>query len=345
MTPVQRFVRASSLMLFAMLMAPAVHAQFSDPAYICPFSASGGDLTSRGFYAENYPGTTLGGVILRMQAVGADGPHDITLIAREGTYDGPLIGSASVNIALNTTTLTDVSFDFANAAVTGGATVTFEIDVTSDPTDFGGATYNVGQSACAGITQTNGTTPPLDSFRRDQVGVEIYTMSSSAPADTTPPVVSSVVRALPSPTDAQEVIFQVTFSENVNSLDVSDLALTTTGDIAGAFVISTSAPGGPADTSVWNVSVDTGTGSGTIRLDVVDDDSIEDEAGNPLGGIGAGNGDFSSGEVYEIDRGTVAPPVGGGSPAVPIPTLGVMGLAALSVLTLLLGFGALRPRN
>jgi hypothetical protein len=33
--------------------------------------------------------------------------------------------------------------------------------------------YNVGVGPCAGVTQTNGTTPPLDSFRRDSVGLVI----------------------------------------------------------------------------------------------------------------------------------------------------------------------------
>jgi len=52
--------------------------------------------------------------------------------------------------------------------------------------------------------------------------------------------------------------------------------------------------------TTYTVSVDTGTGSGTLRLDLVDDDSITNAVGNPLGGIGLGNGDFTSGVEYEI---------------------------------------------
>jgi hypothetical protein len=48
--------------------------------------------------------------------------------------------------------------------------------------------------------------------------------------------------------------------------------------------------------------VNVGKGNGTIRLDVVDDDSITDAAGNPLGGVGAGNGSFSTGETYIINK-------------------------------------------
>jgi hypothetical protein len=45
----------------------------------------------------------------------------------------------------------------------------------------------------------------------------------------------------------------------------------------------------------------TGTGSGSLGLDLKDDDSIRDLAGNKLGGTGLGNGDFI-GQVYTVDR-------------------------------------------
>jgi hypothetical protein len=48
------------------------------------------------------------------------------------------------------------------------------------------------------------------------------------------------------------------------------------------------------------VTVSTGSGNGTIRLDVVDDDSIKDASNNPLGGVGLGNGNFASGETYTV---------------------------------------------
>ena len=50
--------------------------------------------------------------------------------------------------------------------------------------------------------------------------------------------------------------------------------------------------------------MNTGTGNGTIRLDVVDDNSIIDAAGNPLGGVNPGDGDFAGGETYTINKGT-----------------------------------------
>jgi hypothetical protein len=96
-------------------------------------------------------------------------------------------------------------------------------------------------------------------------------------------------------TSAASVDFTVTFSESVQGVDPTDFHLATTGDISGESVLNVA--GGP---TTYMVTVNTGTGNGTIRLDVVDDDSILDQEGNPLGGIGPSNGNFSGGAIYTI---------------------------------------------
>ncbi len=111
------------------------------------------------------------------------------------------------------------------------------------------------------------------------------------------PLVSSIVRADASPTNASSVDFTVQFNQDVTGVDASDFALTMSG-ITGASVTGIS---GSGDT--YTITVDTGSGSGTLRLDVVDDDTIIDSVSNPLGGAGIGNGDFTSGQSYSIDRG------------------------------------------
>jgi len=52
--------------------------------------------------------------------------------------------------------------------------------------------------------------------------------------------------------------------------------------------------------SVYTVTANTGSSTGTIRLEVVDDDTILDAANNPLGEVGADNGNFTHGEVYSV---------------------------------------------
>jgi Tol biopolymer transport system component len=111
------------------------------------------------------------------------------------------------------------------------------------------------------------------------------------------PTVLSVTRSDTNPTSAGQVSFVVTFSEVVGGVDAGDFALTTTGGITGASVQTVGGSG-----STRTVMVNTGTGDGTIRLDVVDDDSIRDTAGTSLGGTGAGNGGFTTGESYTVDK-------------------------------------------
>jgi Peptidase_C39 like family len=111
------------------------------------------------------------------------------------------------------------------------------------------------------------------------------------------PEASASVRADTDPTNAASVDFTVTFSESVTGVDAGDFALTTTGDIAGASVSLVSGSG-----TGRTVTVSTGSGDGTIRLDVIDDDTVVDGISTPLGGAGAGNGDFTSGELYTMDK-------------------------------------------
>jgi len=111
------------------------------------------------------------------------------------------------------------------------------------------------------------------------------------------PSVASITRADPNPTHAASVNFVVTFSKPVTGVNTSDFTPTVTGGITGASVTGVTGSG-----TIYTVTVGTGTGSGTLRLDVSDDDSIVDAAGNPLGGTGAGNGDFTSGEAYTVDK-------------------------------------------
>jgi hypothetical protein len=112
------------------------------------------------------------------------------------------------------------------------------------------------------------------------------------------PIVLSIQRTDPSPTSASIVHFTVIFSAPMTGVDTtapfSDFALTKTG-VTGA---SISAVSGSGDT--YTVAVNTGSSNGTIRLDLVDDDSIQDGSGNPLGGIGSSNGNFTLGQGYTI---------------------------------------------
>ncbi len=117
--------------------------------------------------------------------------------------------------------------------------------------------------------------------------------------DATPPTVSSVVRADADPTNASSVDFTVTFSESVTGVDTGDFTIDAPAGkaVTGASVTDVS---GSGDT--YTVTVDTGSGDGFLSIDLTDDDSIIDDAGNPLGGSGAGNGDYTTGEAYTVAK-------------------------------------------
>jgi hypothetical protein len=108
-------------------------------------------------------------------------------------------------------------------------------------------------------------------------------------------VIVSVVRADANPTKSDSVNFKVNFSESVSGVDAGDFTLVTGGGLGGASVTSVSGSG-----KAYIVSVNTGSGDGTIGLNVKDDDSIVDVTGSPLGGTGLNNGSFTAGEIYAV---------------------------------------------
>jgi len=114
------------------------------------------------------------------------------------------------------------------------------------------------------------------------------------------PSVTSINRTNASPTNANIIDFTLTFSENVSGVDVSDFVLATLG-ISGASITNVSGSG-----ASYTISVNTGSGDGTLRLDLNDDDSILNANNILLGGTGLGNGSFSSGQTYLIDK---TPPI------------------------------------
>ncbi|WP_239640854.1 GLUG motif-containing protein [Haloferax sulfurifontis] len=119
------------------------------------------------------------------------------------------------------------------------------------------------------------------------------------------PAVESITRRDPDDraTAAERVNFTVTFSEPVTGVDAGDFTLATTGTATTA--------NGDGDISVtgadgrYTVSVDTVSGTGDLRVDLVDDDSITDADGNALvegGATGSPDGSYTGGESFAIDN-------------------------------------------
>ncbi len=82
--------------------------------------------------------------------------------------------------------------------------------------------------------------------------------------------------------------YRVVFTEPVTGVDAGDVRVRTNGQFMGTSIRSISGRG-----TTYTVRVHVRFGSGTVRLDLVDDNSIRDVFGNRLGGNRLGDGNFA----------------------------------------------------
>ncbi|HCB01894.1 MAG TPA: hypothetical protein DEP19_05875 [Anaerolineae bacterium] len=117
------------------------------------------------------------------------------------------------------------------------------------------------------------------------------------------PMVSSIVRSVPtdSYTNAASVTYTVKFTQSVTGVDSTDFVLSTLDPVGGVTGASITSVGGSGDT--YSVVVNTGAGGGGLRLDFIDNDSVQNFQSTPVGGVGTSPGitigNFS-GQVYMI---------------------------------------------
>lgn len=105
------------------------------------------------------------------------------------------------------------------------------------------------------------------------------------------PAVVSSVRHTPSTatTNATSVTFRVTFSEPVTDVGTNDFTVTTSGNVAyGALTLSA------VSSTTYDITIPSISGTGTLRLDVLNIASITDLPGNSFNTI------FETGEAYTI---------------------------------------------
>jgi predicted outer membrane repeat protein len=148
----------------------------------------------------------------------------------------------------------------------------------------GSSAINAGNNTTCATTDQRGITRPQPAGGKCDIGAYEY-------VDVSAPFVTSITRLNPSPTNLASVDFTVTFSEAVSGVGTSDFALTASG-VSGTTVSGFSGSG-----SVYTVTVNTGTGNGTIRLDVPISATVTDLAGIPLAGL-----PYTSGETYTVEK-------------------------------------------
>ncbi|MEZ5427001.1 MAG: choice-of-anchor Q domain-containing protein [Pyrinomonadaceae bacterium] len=177
----------------------------------------------------------------------------------------------------------------APLALNGGTTPTHALLGGSQALDAGNASgFLKDQRGSTRTVDLSGITNVSD-------GTDIGAFEAQT-APSAPPTVSSITRVgSQTVASGSQVQFNLTFNTSVTGVDPADFSFTTTGNVSGMVVTNVSGSG-----SSRTVNVNLGTGTGTVRLDVVDNDSIIDGSNIPLGGLGAGNGNFNTGQTYDV---------------------------------------------
>jgi uncharacterized repeat protein (TIGR01451 family) len=119
-------------------------------------------------------------------------------------------------------------------------------------------------------------------------GVADATVTLIERPDTT---VTSLTRSATNPSNSSSVTWNIVFANAVNGLTSSNFSLANNG-LGGTPAISSVTASGVAPATTWTITASTGTGSGTLGLNMANDSSLTfDVTNQPF-----------TGEVYTIDR-------------------------------------------
>lgn len=266
-----------------------------------PFSTPGG-MTERYDFDNNgnNSGLSLAGQDEERSVIGPTGDRQ-TSASRSDRYVAQLVAlkpGASV-----------VSINRADPSPTAAATVSWTVTFSDNVSGLSSGNFGLVNSGLGGspsITSVSGsgatwTVTASTGTGSGTLGLNMVNATGVTPVvgglpftgevyDVQQPAVSSIALASFDPTTANTTVdWTVTFNTPVTGVDVSDFILVEAGGATGATLLGVSGSG-----TTWTVSADTGTSStGTVGIDLVDDDSIVNLSADPLGGPGAGNGDYS----------------------------------------------------
>lgn len=219
---------------------------------------------------------------------------------------GPTASIAIPANAQNPTSAATVTFDVTfSQPVTGLSAANFTpittggvIGATVGPVTGSGTTYTIPVNTGSGagtlalqlLAPGTGITPTPSGL---PVTSAAYTIRQTPVA----PALQSISRNLPNPTNQTQVSWTVSFSEPVTGVNGNNFNLVSSG-LRGAKILNVvQAPG---TGTAWNVTALTGSGTGTLRLDMVNSKGISDTEGLTPTGIPL------QGQVYDVVRGDAA---------------------------------------
>lgn len=164
-------IRPRQALAFGLALVTSIAAANAEVLLSCA-GQPGGDRYDRGFYVPSFPGNSLDSARLVLSSFDA-GDYTVTLTARRGTYDGPILGSATTSFSLVGAypQSLPVTFAYPSVRIPEGSRVCFTISLRASPA--GNLFYSVPDwvSGCTTVIQTEGTNPPLDTTRRNGVNL------------------------------------------------------------------------------------------------------------------------------------------------------------------------------
>lgn len=139
----------------------------ADTLLVCT-NGNTGDQLFRGFYVPGFPGNSLASARLVFSGDTA-GSHTVRLTVRSNTYDGIVLGSDEATFNITTGNDTAAVFNFPSIRIRENSRVCFILSKVGGPA--GTLFYGVGpvSGGCTTVVETEDTTPPLSTFRRNGV--------------------------------------------------------------------------------------------------------------------------------------------------------------------------------
>ena len=130
----------------------------------------------------------------------------------------------------------------------------------------------------------------------ERAGIKKYPYNNVVLSEAYPP--SPSVLGITGPTrrsnQSPNIDFTVTFSQSVTGVDETDFQLVAPG-LPDAVITGVSGSG-----ISYMVSINTGSGKGSVHLNLIDNDTIVNDLSSPLGGAGLNNGNFTTGDTYPV---------------------------------------------